>query len=202
MRHAGTRKIETARLLLRRLLPSDAGQMYANWASDPEVTRYLRWDAHKSEAETLALLTAWAELYANDDYYQWCIVRKSSGEAFGTISIYDSLLGESWQRGQWPKLDTSHGVWEPGYCIGREWWGNGYAAEALRAVVRYWFEGTDSGWLACSHASANPASGRVMQKAGFVYDHDSVYRRFDGTLIPCKCHLLTREAFQNREDKF
>ena len=47
MRHAGTQDIETPRLLLRRLLPEDAPQMYANWASDPEVTRYLRWEPHK-----------------------------------------------------------------------------------------------------------------------------------------------------------
>ena len=32
MRHAGTQEIETPRLLLRRLLPSDAPMMYANWA--------------------------------------------------------------------------------------------------------------------------------------------------------------------------
>ena len=50
MRHAGTQDIETPRLLLRRLLPEDAPQMYANWASDPEVTRYLRWEPHKPAA--------------------------------------------------------------------------------------------------------------------------------------------------------
>ena len=43
MRHAGTQEIETPRLLLRRLLPSDAPMMYSNWANDPEVTRWLRW---------------------------------------------------------------------------------------------------------------------------------------------------------------
>ena len=39
MRHTGTQEIETPRLLLRRLMPSDAPMMYANWANDPEVTR-------------------------------------------------------------------------------------------------------------------------------------------------------------------
>ena len=67
MRHAGIQDIETPRLLLRRLLPEDAPQMYANWASDPEVTRYLRWEPHKSPAETRELLAAWALLYPNPD---------------------------------------------------------------------------------------------------------------------------------------
>ena len=50
MRHAGTQEIETPRLLLRRLMPSDAPMMYANWANDPEVTRWLRWTPHKDVA--------------------------------------------------------------------------------------------------------------------------------------------------------
>ena len=51
MRHTGTLELETDRLLLRRLLPQDAPQMYANWANDPAVTRFLRWEPHKSPAE-------------------------------------------------------------------------------------------------------------------------------------------------------
>ena len=72
-----------AALLLRRLLPEDAPQMYANWASDPEVTRYLRWEPHKSPAETRELLAAWALLYPNPDYYQWAMVEKATGQVFG-----------------------------------------------------------------------------------------------------------------------
>lgn len=67
MRHAGTQTLETDRLFLRRLLPQDAGMMYANWASDPEVTRFLRWEPHKNALETVGLLAAWATLYPNPD---------------------------------------------------------------------------------------------------------------------------------------
>ena len=45
------------------------------------------------------------------------------------------------------------------------------------------------------HAAANPASGRVMQKAGFVYHHDAEYHKFDGTSVSCKCYALTREHY-------
>ena len=70
MRHAGTQEIETPRLILRRLLPEDADRMYVNWANDPDVTRFLRWEPHKNAAETRQLLEAWATLYPNEDYYQ------------------------------------------------------------------------------------------------------------------------------------
>ena len=207
MRHVGTQEIETPRLLLRRLVPADAPAMYRNWANDPAVTRYLRWEPHKNEDETFALLAAWAELYQNPDYYQWAMVEKATGEVFGSMSLFDDALGEPGAAAGWQArgLDTSQGVWEPGYCIGRAWWGKGYTTEALQAVVDYWFTRTDSTWLACCHAVENPASGRVMQKAGFVYHHDDTYHKFDGTPVPCRAYLLTRGAWQagqNRKDTF
>ena len=52
MRHARTQEIETERLVLRRLTPEDAGMMYQNWANDPQVTKYLRWEPHKNADET------------------------------------------------------------------------------------------------------------------------------------------------------
>ena len=170
MRHAGTHDIETPRLILRRLTPADAPAMYRNWANDPAVTRFLRWEPHKDENETFALLTAWEELYQNPDYYQWCMVDKATGEVFGSMSFYDDTAGE------------------------------GLMTEALQAVVDYWFTRTDSTWLACGHAVENPASGRVMQKAGFVYHHDDTHHKFDGTPVPCRVYLLTRDAWQARKD--
>ena len=181
MRHTGTLELETDRLLLRRLLSQDAPQMYENWANDPAVTRFLRWEPHKSPAETRELLSAWAELYPNPDYYQWAIVEKATGQVFGSISVYNALLGEPQQKTKWQGLELSGGIWEPGYCIGQKWWGKGFTTEALQAVVDFWFRQVGGAFLTCCHAVQNPASGRVMEKAGFVYHHNDVYHKFDGT---------------------
>lgn len=203
MRHTGTQELETPRLLLRQLLPTDAQMMYTNWANDPAVTRYLRWEPHKDAAQTRELLAAWALLYPNPDYYQWAIVEKATGQVFGSISLYNSLLAEPQQKAEWPGLDCSGGIWEPGYCCGKNWWGKGFTTEALRAVVEHWFRKVEGSFLTCCHAVANPASGRVMEKAGFVYDHDAVYHKFDGTPVPCKCYVLTRERYDEiRKDLF
>lgn len=201
MRHAGTQTIETERLLLRPLTPEDAPMMYANWANDPDVTRWLRWEPHKNADETRELLAAWALLYPNGDYYQWAIVEKATGQVFGSISVFTSSSAEP-ERDLWPGFDHTNGVWEVGYCIGKAWWNKGFTTEALKAVVEYWFKNTDSSWLACCHAFENPASGRVQQKAGFVYDHDSVYHKFDGTLVACRCYALTREHYEELRGLF
>ena len=54
--HKGTQVLETRRLILRPFAMEDARAMYDNWASDPEVTKYLQWPAHSSSAVTEAVL--------------------------------------------------------------------------------------------------------------------------------------------------
>ena len=52
MKHCGTQELETERLVLRRLSIDDSEMMYNNWACDRQVTKYLRWNAHRSWGET------------------------------------------------------------------------------------------------------------------------------------------------------
>ena len=47
MNHLGTKKLETTRLILRPFVREDAAAMYRNWASDPEVTKFLSWPPTK-----------------------------------------------------------------------------------------------------------------------------------------------------------
>lgn len=55
---------------------------------------------------------------------------------------------------------------ELGYWIGRNWWGQGYATEAVRAVLRL-ARALGHKRLVGSHFADNPASGRVLAKTGF-----------------------------------
>lgn len=190
MKHCGTQELETGRLLLRRLSIDDSEMMYNNWASDPQVARFVRWDAHRSWATTAELLNEWEKHYPEPDFYQWGIENKHSGVLFGTISLtpcHDLKTG--WH------LNTERlgDAWEVGYAIGRKWWNQGYATEALCAVRDYWFGTVGGQWLAAFHANENIASSAVLQKAGFVYDHDATCRRFDGTPMPCRAYHLLKE---------
>ena len=44
-----------------------------------------------------------------------------------------------------------------------------------------------------THDEKNPASGRVMEKAGWNYDHDAVYHKADGTPVACRTYYLKKE---------
>ena len=67
MNKAGTQRIETERLILRRFTLKDAVYMYYNWASDPKVTKYLTWPAHTSLKVTRDLLEEWAHKKSVED---------------------------------------------------------------------------------------------------------------------------------------
>ncbi|MGD9560068.1 MAG: GNAT family N-acetyltransferase [Oscillospiraceae bacterium] len=181
MRHAGTKELETERLRLRRFTVQDAPAMYANWANDAEVTRWMRWEPHQSAAETQDILRQWQASYDQPDYYHWAIVRKADGVLMGSIGI---LPGQ--------EADDA-GLFSPGYCIGRAFWGQGYTTEALQAVMDYFLHETDIEHLVCCHAAQNPASGRVMEKAGFVFHHDGVYHKQDGTAVAARHYHFNKQ---------
>ena len=68
MNHLGTRELATARLTLRRFEIEDAENMYYNWASDPQVTKYLTWPAHESVEVTEQVLKDWISRDEKKDY--------------------------------------------------------------------------------------------------------------------------------------
>ena len=82
--------LSTPRLVLRPFVPEDGAEMFRVWASDPQVTRFLRWTPHKDEAESLALARQWA---ADRQAHQWAIVRGCDGQLMGSIGVVPAWSG-------------------------------------------------------------------------------------------------------------
>lgn len=59
---------------------------------------------------------------------------------------------------------------ELGYWIGREHWNRGYCTEAIRAVIGFAFAELGIHKIFANHFNGNPASGKVMIKAGMEYE--------------------------------
>lgn len=156
MDHLGTKVLETSRLILRPFVMQDAEAMYRNWESDPEVTRYLRWQHYASLEDVEPVLREWIDGYAKPDFYQWAIVPKTVGEPIGSISVvgYDDRVGQP----------------EIGYCIGRNWWRQGYTSEALGSVIDFLIGEVGASRVESWHDPRNPGSGAVMRKCGMVYE--------------------------------
>ncbi len=156
LQHKGTQTIETSRLILRRFTMEDAPAMYRNWASDPEVTKYLTWPAHKNPNTTEFVIRDWLNQYDDPSFYQWAITLKGSPEPIGSIG------GVHW--------NDRVGKMEVGYCLGKKWWHQGIMTEALRAVIWYFFEIVGFQRVEAMHDVNNPHSGQVMAKCGMQYE--------------------------------
>ena len=156
MKHLGTKRIKTQRLILRPFTPEDADAMFRNWASDPEVTKYLTWPAHGSVEISRWVLNDWCRQYAEPNCYQWAIALKDSGELIGSIAAV--------------KIDENVQWVELGYCIGKQWWHKGIVSEALKALIVFFFEEVGAGRIQARHDPRNPHSGAVMRKCGMTYE--------------------------------
>ncbi|MCB2313006.1 GNAT family N-acetyltransferase [Clostridium tagluense] len=150
--HKGTQQIETERLILRRFKLSDAEYMYKNWATDSEVFKFFSKDPHSELSETEQVVKDWINTYAYDNCYNWAIELKEIGEIIGQISLMS--------------LKDKYYSCDVAYNIGRLFWGKEITVEALKAVIIYMVKEIGINRIEAKHNTLNPASGRVMQKAG------------------------------------
>lgn len=166
--------IETDQLHLRPLTEEDAEAVFA-WVSDPEVNRYMIYVRHTDVEQTKEWLRS---IQAREDDLEFGFVRKSDG----------LLVGSGGTR---PNED---GTWEVGYNLRRDCWGQGYATEATRAILDIARRERGVKVFVSCHAVDNPASGRVMEKCGMVFDHFGEYSKKDGSeVFKAKCYRLELE---------
>lgn len=163
MQNLGTRTLTTERLCLRKFTLDDADAMFEGWASHPEVTKNVGWKPHKNRQETYDILASWIKEY-DDNYYNWAVECLDTHELIGNISVIS--------------LSEPHQNAEIGYFYGSKYWNRGYATEALKAVIKYLLEECGLHLVEAKHYSTNPASGRVMQKAGMIQEAVLKDRRY------------------------
>lgn len=160
MNHTGTVELETERLILRSPRREDADAMYRNWASDPEIPKYMTWPVHKTPEETERVIRKFMEEDAVRSYYHWMIVLKEINEPIGTIgTLPESKAGYA-----------SPDQCAVGYCVSRKYWNRSIMTEALGKVIDYLFGTVGYYRIEATHDAENPASGRVMCKCGMLYE--------------------------------
>ncbi|MDO4211868.1 MAG: GNAT family N-acetyltransferase [Bacteroidales bacterium] len=145
--------IESSRILLRPWQESDAEALY-KYASDPIVGNRAGWPPHQSAGESLEIIRT---VFNNPT--TWAIVLKETGEAIGAMGYMpDCPLN----------LPAREGEPLVGYWVGKPHWNKGICTEALKLMLKYIRKETTYSSLISSHFIDNPASGRVMEKCGFL----------------------------------
>ena len=189
IQHKGTKKLETERLILRKFEAEDAFDMYKNWASDSEVTKYLSWQAHNDIKMTKQLIGFWINNYKNNNEYQWAIQYKETSEVVGNINLLEVY-------------DKDENC-EVGYCLGRKYWSKGIVSEALFKVLEYGFEEVGFQRIAAHVEAENLASWKVMEKCNMVYE--GTFRNFvknnNGSFSDCRYYSILKDEYKKVDEK-
>ncbi len=156
LHHLGTRLIETDRLILRKFEFADAKDMFDNWANDPEVTKFLRWEPHGSIEVTEKIIQEWVTAYESDEVYNWAIIPKEYGKVIGGIGVVEH--------------NYNYLCCEIGYCISKNYWGKGVTTEAVQSVIKFMISEVKINRIQAKYDTNNPASGKVMQKSGMTLE--------------------------------
>jgi ribosomal-protein-alanine N-acetyltransferase len=146
-------QVDTARLSLAPPRPRDAEAMFERYASDPEVTRFLGWPRHRSIDETRAFLAVSDDAWAQWPAGPYLIWSRDNGQLLGATGF--------------TYVNADQAI--TGYVLAKDAWGQGYATEALEAIVRIAADIGLPRLQAFCHPS-HTASMHVLDKCGFVRD--------------------------------
>lgn len=153
--HESLLTLETDRLLLRKMSMTDVFDVF-DYAQDPEVAKYTSWSAHKTIADSEQFLEAVIAKYGTGQPMDWGIVHKQDRKLIGSCGF------ASWER--------PHSRAEIGYTLSRQYWGQGYMTEAVKAVIAFGFHVMMLNRIQATCMVDNLASARVMQKVGMQYE--------------------------------
>lgn len=134
---------------MRKPVAADAEAVFSVYSNDPEVTRYLSWPRHTIVAQTRAFLE-----FSDAEWERWpagpYLIESRDGILIGGTGF---------------AFETARCA-ATGYVLARRYWGNGYATEALGAVVRISQELNIQRLYALCHKE-HVASCRVLEKCAF-----------------------------------
>lgn len=144
--------LETARLRLRQIRPSDAAALFAIF-SDPAVTRYYDQPTFTEIEQAEALVARMRQRFADRRALRWAIERRQDGQLLGTCGF-----------GDWKRHFHCAGV---GYELGQPYWRQGFMHEVLTAVIPFGFTQMQLNRIEAYVMTGNEASMGLLQKLGF-----------------------------------
>lgn len=142
-------ELQSARLRLQPIADPHAPSLFRHVTSDPEVTRYLTWHAHRELAQAYAMVERCRGM-TEERVFAISLLSADPSEALGTISIRRFARG---------RVDL-------GYMLARSLWGQGLMTEAIGAAIDWSLRQQDIWRVAGVCDVANASSAKALGKAG------------------------------------
>lgn len=174
--------LETARLKLRPYRKSDVAELLPLIGSREVAATTLRIAHPYTEQDARAFFA----LAREPDKIWLAVTLRSDGRQIGGIGL---------------RLEPQHQHAELGYWLGVPYWGQGYATEAAREMLRYGFEDLGMHRIFATHFKHNPASGRILKKLGMRYEgcQREHLRKWD-QFVDSELYGILRQEWQNSKE--
>lgn len=157
MLHGSNLVLKTERLLLRPLEPADVDLIWPD-ISDPEISRYMAWEAHTDRAQTIDFLKNEQARRETGKGITWAIFKDDSFcGIFSLIGIVRSHRSLTYNKA------------ELAYWLSRKYQQQGIMTEAGRRVLQFTFQELGLHKVFVSHFSVNKASENLIKRLGFRY---------------------------------
>lgn len=143
---------ETDEFKIRKIEISDSAAIYKGWAQNLEVARYTTWVTHSSQQETQTYVENCIADWARNSY-TWMIVNKADSTVVGSFAarVHQHKIGI-------------------GYLLAMNWWGKGVMTSIVSTFINEAFKIKTIERIGAVCDIENPASKRVMEKAGMQYE--------------------------------
>ena len=175
--------LSTERLVLRAFDMNDAVHVYA-FAQSDQVGPMAGFAPHTSLEDSRTMVQKFIE-----SGEVWALVAKNTGRVIGFVSL---------QKDGRRSIDSAKRM---GYVLGEAFWGQGYATEACREVLRYAFEELGCEVVSADHFPFNQKSKRVIKKLGFTLE--GTIRRArplpDGSVSDLVTYSLLRSEYEAQQ---
>lgn len=145
--------LKTGHLNLRVPTAADIPQI-ANYANNPkieEMTLSLPYPYHAKDA--ISWINMAYEGFEDGSSFKFVIDLQPNTGFIGCIGL---------------EVEQRFNRAELGYWVAEPYWNQGYASEAVRAVLKFGFENVGLNKVYATHYLKNPASGKVMTKNGMI----------------------------------
>ena len=173
-------QIETERLILRDILPSDAEAFFA-MDSNPAVHTYLGNNPVKQIDEIHKVIAFIQQQYEDNGIGRWAAIEKATGQFIGWSGL--KFIREPENN----RVD----FYDVGYRFSPAYWGKGYATESAKAALNYGFKNFNMNEIIGTTHNQNKASRHALEKCGLTYKEDFFWHD-----IPCHWLSISRAEWE------
>ena len=148
-------ELKSKRLILIQSDVSHASDLFSFW-TDPEVSKFMNMESFTTQEEVIDMIEFTNQLAAMNQSIRYTIFLKESNQMIGSCGFN--------------YIDFENERAEIGYDLGKEYWGNGFAFEAVSALMSYWFHDLGLNRIEARVVPENLRSIRLLNNLGFHFE--------------------------------